>query len=184
MTGILSPAILYRIFFVFSLIGIIFTIIYLTTLSSTVITQTNIISHFGWLIVGIISVIIMGQMYENNITYNITLIVGLYILYAFMSLINLIHFYKIMLDGKSFNNTVIKSYRMTIGIINIVIFVLFGFTLFMDIRLLGNPQNINNEKLKIGNVVITIIYLVCMILSIYLLYSTTSKIITYSITDG
>jgi hypothetical protein len=126
----------------------------------------------------------MGQMYENNITYNITLIVGLYILYAFMSLINLIHFYKIMLDGKSFNNTVIKSYRMVIGIINIVIFVLFGFTLFMDIRLLGNPQNINNEKLRIGNVVITIIYLVCMILSIYLLYSTTSKIITYSITDG
>jgi hypothetical protein len=75
MSVSLSPKVLYYTFFVFSLTGVIFTIIYLLTLSPTVITQRNIISQFGWLILGIISVLLMGQMYENNITNNITLIV-------------------------------------------------------------------------------------------------------------
>ena len=187
MSGILSPDMLkYSIgfFVVFSLTGVIFTIIYLTTLSPSVITQSNIISHFGWLIVGIISIVSMGQMYEKNISHNISLIVGIYVLYAFLSLILLIHFYKIMLDGKSFNNAVIKNYRMAIGILNIAIFCLFGFTVYMDLRLLGSPERVNAKNLKIGNVVITMIYLTCMIFSIYSLYVINSSISTYSITDG
>ena len=75
MSGTLSPKVLYYTFSVFSFIGIIFTIIYLSTLSSKVVTQSNIISHFGWLIVGIISVLIMNQMYENNATNNVIFIV-------------------------------------------------------------------------------------------------------------
>ena len=187
MSGTLSPEVFkYSIgfFVVFSLTGIIFTIIYLSSLSDTVITKTNIISYFGWLIVGIITIISMGQIYEKNISRNISLIVGLYVLYAFLSLIILIHFYKIMMDGKSFNNKVIKNYRMAIGILNIAIFSLFGTTVFMDLRLLRSPERINVGNLKIGNVTITLVYLTCMIFSIYSLYVITSSISTYSITDG
>lgn len=184
MSGTLSPKVLYYTFSIFSLTSIFFTIIYLSTLSSSVITQRNIISHFGWLILGIISVLVMGQMYENNTSNNITLIVGLYILYAFLSLLNLIYFYKIMLDGKSFNDTVITNYRMIIGILNIVIFVLFNFSVYKDSKSLTNTPPLSADKLIIGNIVITVIYLVCMLLSIYLLYVNSSSIITYSITDG
>jgi hypothetical protein len=184
MSVSLSPKVLYYTFFVFSLTGVIFTIIYLLTLSPTVITQRNIISQFGWLILGIISVLLMGQMYENNITNNITLIVGLYILYAFLSLLNLIFFYKIMLDGKSFNNPVITNYRKVIGILNIVMFGLFFFSVYKDSNLLNSPPPLSTNKLIIGNIAITVIYLVCMLISIYLLYVNSSSIITYSITDG
>ena len=184
MSGTLSPKVLYYTFSVFSLTGILFTIIYLSTLSSTVITQRNIISHFGWLILGIISVLVMGQLYENNISNNITFIVGLYILYAFLSLLNLIYFYKIMLDGKSFNNTVITNYRIIIGILNIVMFMLFYFSVYKDSKSLTSSPPLSPDKLIIGNIVITVIYLVCMLSSIYLLYVNSSSIITYSITDG
>lgn len=176
--------VLYYIFSIFSLLCILFTVIYLSTLSSTVITQRNIISNFGWLILGIISVLVMGQIYEHNITNNITFIVGLYILYAFLSLLNLIFFYKIMLDGKSFNNTVITNYRTVIGILNIVMFGLFFFSVYKDRISLSSTPPLSTDKLIIGNIVITVIYLVCMLTSIYLLYVNSSSIITYSITDG
>jgi hypothetical protein len=163
---------------------VIFTVIYLSTLSSTAITQRNIISHFGWLILGIISVLIMGQIYEDNMTNNITFIVGLYILYAFLSILNLIFFYKIMLDGKSFNNTVITNYRTVIGILNIVMFGLFFFSVYKDRISLSSTHPPSTDKLIIGNILITVIYLVCMLISIYLLYVNSSSILTYSITDG
>jgi len=74
MSVTLSPKVLFYIFTVFSLSGIAFTILYFFTLSPTIITQSNIYSHFAWLILGIISVLVMGQIYENNITNNITLL--------------------------------------------------------------------------------------------------------------
>jgi hypothetical protein len=184
MSVILSPKVLFYIFSVFSLSGIIFTLIYFFTLSSTVITQRNIFSQFAWLIFGIISVLVMGQLYENNITNNITFIVGLYILYAFLSLLNLIYCYKIMLDGKSFNNTVITNYRKVIGISNILIFLLFLFSGYKDSKSLTSSPPLSTDKLIIGNIVITIAYLACILISIYSLYVVTSSIITYSITDG
>jgi hypothetical protein len=184
MSGTLSPKVLYYTFSVFSFIGIIFTIIYLSTLSSKVVTQSNIISHFGWLIVGIISVLIMNQMYENNATNNVIFIVGLYILYAFLSLINLMYFYKIMLDGKSFNNNVVNNYRLVIGILNIVIFLLFFFSVYKDSKSLTTAPPLYVDNLIIGNIAITVMYLVCITTSIYLLYVNSSSIVTYSITDG
>jgi hypothetical protein len=184
MSGTLSPKVLYYTFSVFSLIGIIFTIIYLSTLSSKVITQSNIISHFGWLIVGVISVLVMNQMYENNASNNVVLIVGLYVLYAVLSLINLMYFYKIMLDGKSFNNNVINNYRMVIGILNIVIFVLFFFSVYKDSKSLTTSPPLYVDNLIIGNIAITVMYLVCITASIYLLYVNSSSVVTYSITDG
>lgn len=184
MSVTLSPKVLFYIFSVFSLSGIIFTILYYFTLSPTTITQRNIYSQFAWLILGIISVLVMGQIYENNITNNITFIVGLYILYAFLSLLNLIFFYKIMLDGKSFNNTVITNYRKVIGISNILMFLLFLFSVYKDIKSLDSSPLLSTDKLIIGNIVITIAYLACMLTSIYFLYVISSSILTYSITDG
>jgi hypothetical protein len=186
MSGALSPTVLFYTFCVFSLTSIIFTIIYLSTLSPKVITQGNIISYYGWLIVGVISMLIMRQIYVNNITYNVTLIVTLYVLYAFSSLINLSYFYKIMMDGRSFNNNTINNYRMVIGILNIVIMVLFIFSVYKDNSTLSNSSlpypSVN--KLVIGNIAITFMYLVCIMASMILLYKTSSGIKTYSITDG
>ena len=185
MSGALSPKVLFYTFCIFSLTSIIFTIIYLSTLSPKVITQGNIISHFGWLIVSVISMLIMRQIYENNITHNVTFIVGLYVLYALLSLLNLSYFYKIMMDGRSFNNNTINNYRMVIGILNIVIMVLFLFSVYKDNSILSNSSpytSVNN--LLIGNIAITIMYLVCITASIYLLYENSSGIKTYSITDG
>jgi hypothetical protein len=184
MSGELSPKVLFFTFFVFSLIGIIFTIIYISTLSSKVVTKPNIISHFGWLIVGIISVLIMRKIYENNLSNNVNLIAGLYVLYALSSLINLIYFYNLMIDGKSFNNNTINNYRMVIGILNIVIFVLFFFSVYKDNNSLLSSSSVSINNLTIGNVAITIMYLICMVSSMYLLYENTYSIITYSKTDG
>jgi hypothetical protein len=89
-----------------------------------------------------------------------------------------------MLDGKSFNNPVITNYRKVIGILNIVMFGLFFFSVYKDSNLLNSPPPLSTNKLIIGNIAITVIYLVCMLISIYLLYVNSLSIITYSITDG
>ena len=184
MSGALSPTVLFYTFCLFSVISIIFTIIYISTLSSKVVTQTNIYCHFGWLIVGIISVLIMQQIYKNNLTNNVIFIVGLYILYVLLSLINLISFYKLMIDGKSFNNSSINNYRMVIGILNIIIFVLFFFSVYKDSNSLSKSASLSIDNLIIGNIAITVMYLICITSSIYLLYINTSSVMTYSITDG
>ena len=74
------------------------------------------------------------------------------------------------------------NYRTIIGILNIVIFVLFAGSVYKDSVYLtiSPPPN----GLTIGNIIITTIYLICMLWSIYLLYVTSSCMLTYSITDG
>jgi hypothetical protein len=183
MSGELSPMVLYYTFFVFSLTGIIFTIIYLSTLSPKVVSQSNITSYFGWLIFGIITVLVMYKIYENNISNNINLIVALYVLYASTSIFNLMYFYKKMIDGESFNNNAINNYRMVIGILNIVIFVLFSLSVYKDNNTVTGSFT-TSGKLIIGNIALTFMYLVCIGSSIYFLYVTTSSMQTYSVTDG
>jgi hypothetical protein len=182
MNILTSPRSVYIIYLIATGMVIVFTAVYLSSLSSTAITQKNVISQIGWLVSAIITMIILGKIYEKNISNNITFIVGIYILYAFLSLLNLIYFYNIMVSGKSFNNSVMTNYRTIIGILNIVIFVLFAGSVYKDSVYLtiSPPPN----GLTIGNIIITTIYLICMLWSIYLLYVTSSCMLTYSITDG
>jgi len=182
MNILTSPNIVYIIYLIISIVVIVFTSVYISSLSSTAITQTNVISQIGWLVSGIVAMIILGKIYEKNISNNITFIVGIYVLYAFLSLLNLIYFYNIMINGRSFNNTVIYNYRIIIGILNIVIFVLFLGSVYKDRNSLTNSTP--SSGLIIGNIFITTIYLVCMLWSIYLLYVTSSSMLIYSITDG
>lgn len=182
MNILTSPHSVYIIYLVASGMGIVFTSIYLTSLSSTTVTQRNVISQIGWLVSAIITMIILGKIYEKNISNNITFIVGIYILYAFLSLLNLIYFYNIMINGKSFNNLEMYNYRTIIGILNIAIFVLFAGSVYKDTSYLQTTPPPNG--LTIGNIIITTIYLVCMLWSIYLLYLTSSSMLIYSITDG
>lgn len=182
MNILTSPDSVYIIYLVASGMAIVFTTVYIASLSATTITQQNILSQFGWLVSGIITMIILGKIYEKNISNNITFIVGIYILYALLSLLNLIYFYNIMINGKSFNNSLMTNYRTIIGILNIVIFVLFAGSVYKDTSYLTATPPPNG--LTIGNIVITSIYLACMLWSIYLLYLTSSSMLTYSITDG
>ena len=96
MNILTSPDSVYIIYLVASGMAIVFTTVYIASLSATTITQQNILSQFGWLVSGIITMIILGKIYEKNISNNITFIVGIYILYALLSLLNLIYFYNIM----------------------------------------------------------------------------------------
>ena len=89
-----------------------------------------------------------------------------------------------MLDGKSFNNTVITNYRKVIGISNVLMFFLFLLSVYKDSKALSSSPPLSTDKLTIGNIVITMLYLACMLTSIYFLYVISSSIITYSITDG
>ena len=89
-----------------------------------------------------------------------------------------------MLDGKSFNNTVITNYRKVIGISNVLMFFLFLLSVYKDSKALTSSPPLSTDKLTIGNIVITMLYLTCMLTSIYFLYVISSSIITYSITDG
>lgn len=176
------PHSVYIIYLVASGMVIVFTSLYIASLSATTITQRNILSQFGWLVSGIIVMVILGKIYEKNISNNITFIVGIYILYALLSLLNLMYFYNIMINGKSFNNSLMTNYRTIIGILNIVIFVLFAGSVYKDTSYLTTTPP--PSGLTIGNIVITSIYLACMLWSIYLLYLTSSSMLTYSITDG
>ena len=130
--------------------------------------------------------VFLGFIYDYNETYNITYIVGLYFLYVSFSLWSNVYFYQLLIDGKSFNNTIINNRRKIIGITNICIFVLFGISIYKDYGILIHNKISHNSSynLIIGNILSTSIYLSCIVLSLYCLYIINTSIIMYSVTDG
>ena len=170
------------IFKIFSILSIIFSIWYSSTLSPTIVTPTNIYVYISWLITGVIAMSMLAVIYGANQTYNIDLIFFIYIIYSILSFSTIVYLYKIMVDGKSFNNTTIRNWRMVIGIMNILIMGLFGYCIYNDKSGLVNDSVKSTTK---NNVVgASFLFIIFITTSIILWYLINSSIVKYSITDG
>jgi hypothetical protein len=170
------------IFKIFSLLSIIFSIWYLATLSPTVVTKTNIYAYISWLLTGIIAISILAILYGSNQTYNIDLIFFIYTIYGIISFFTIIYLYNMMVDGKSYNNTTIRNWRMVTSIMNILIMGLFGYCIYIDKSGLLNDTVKDTTKNHV--VWASMLFVVFITTSIILWYLVNSSVIRYSITDG
>lgn len=170
------------IFKIFSILSIIFSIWYSSTLSTSVVTKTNTYVYISWLITGVIAMSMLAIIYGANQTYNIDLIFFIYLIYSILSFSTIVYLYKIMVDGKSFNNITIRNWRIVMSIMNILIMGLFGYCIYTD------KSGLINDSVKAttkNNVVwASLLFVVFITASIILWYLINSSIIKYSITDG
>jgi len=171
-----------KFYIFFSILSVIFSIWYSVTLSPSVVTKTNIYTYISWLITGIIAISILAFIYKSNPTYNIDLIFFIYFIYGIISFSTIVYLYKLMVEGRSYNNSTIRNWRLVMSIMNILIMGLFGYCIYTD------KSSLTNETVKDTslNVVVfaSTLYVIFITTSIIMLYLINSSVIRYSITDG
>lgn len=171
-----------KLFKLFSFLSIAFSIWYSATLSPTIVSKSNIYAYISWLITGIISISMLAIIYRSNQTYNIDLIFFIYTIYGIISFSAIIYLYNMMVEGKSYNNSTIRNWRMVMSIMNILIMGLFGYSIYTDKGELVNETVKDTTKNKV--VWTSLLFVIFITTSIILWYLVNSSVIHYSITDG